>query len=65
MGAEVTALQMGKSAGVVNIPAELVKAGGDTMNGILNCLQQDLEDRRTANRLDNPLVITLPKKGNL
>ena len=65
MEAEVKALQMGKSAGVDNIPAEFVKAGGDTMTDILNYLQQDIENRRMANRLDKPLVIILPKKGNL
>ena len=52
---------MGKSAGMDNIPAELVQAGGETMIDFNN-LQQDLEDRRMAHQMDS---ITHPKKGIL
>ena len=36
--AAVKALKMGNSAGMDNIPAELVKAGGEAMLGILNSI---------------------------
>ena len=36
MEAAVKALKMGKSAGVDNMPAELVQAGGKTMIDILS-----------------------------
>ena len=47
--AAVQSLKKGKSAGVDNIPAELVQAGGEDV--ICN-LQQDLADRRMANPMD-------------
>ena len=55
-----------KSAGVDNIPAELVQAGGENVNHhSANNMQQDLADRRMANLVDPVLITTLPKKGNL
>ena len=62
----VASLKRGKSAGVDNIPAELVQAGGETMIDVLT---------ETCNKIWRPgewptpwsqsLIITLPKKGNL
>ena len=62
----VAPLKKGKSSRVYNIPAELVKAGGETMIDVLT---------ESYNRIwrtgDWPtlwaqsLIITLPKKGNL
>ena len=54
MEAAVKVLKMGKSAGMDNIPAELVQAGGEAMIDILNRnQQQDLEDRRMADHMDS------------
>ena len=51
--AAVQSLKKGKSAGVNNIPAELVQAGGGGCNHRSNDnLQQDLADRRMANPTD-------------
>ena len=54
----VASLKKGKSAGVDNIPATLVQAGGETMIDVL----MEIYNRiwRTQS-----LIITLPKKGNL
>ena len=64
--AAVKALKMGKSAGVDNIPAELVQAGGeamiDTLTAICNKIWKTGEWPTTWTQ---SLVITLPKKGNL
>ena len=43
----VKALKMGKSAGVDNIPADLVQAGGKTMIDILTLI----EDRSMADHI--------------
>ena len=64
--AAVQSLEKGKSAGVDNIPAELVQAGEEdvitTLATICNKIWQTGEwpTPRTQS-----LVITLPKKGNL
>ena len=50
MEAAVQLLKKGKSAGVDNIPAELVQAGGEA--ALFDNLQQDLADRGMANPLD-------------
>ena len=50
--AVVQSLKKGKSAGVDNIPAELVQAGGED---VITALQQDLADRRMANPMDRVL----------
>ena len=56
--AAVKALKMGKSAGVDNIPAELVQAGGEAMIDILTAI---------CNKIwkTGEWPTTLPKKGNL
>ena len=59
-------LKKGKSAGVDNKPAELVRAGGETMADVLT----EICDRvwRTGEwptPWTQSLIITLPKKGNL
>ena len=63
--AAVKALKIGKSAGVDNIPAELVQAGEamiDILTAICNKIWKTGEWPTTWNQ---SLVITLPKKGNL
>ena len=64
--AAIHSLQKGKAAGVDNIPAELVKAGGET---IVNVLLDICNKIWTSGEWPKPwtqsLVITLPKKGNL
>ena len=66
VGAAIQSLKKGKSAGVDNIPAKLVQAGGEdvitTLMTICNKIWQTVE-RRTP--WTQSLVITLPKKGNL
>ena len=66
MEATVKALKMGKSAGVDNIPAELVQAGGEATIDILTAICNKI--RRTGEWLTTwtqSLVIRLPKKDNL
>ena len=62
----VASLKKGKSAGVDNIPAELVQAGGETM---INVLTQICNRIWRTGEWPTPwtqsLIITLPKKGNL
>ena len=66
MEAAVKALKMGKSAGVDNIPAELVQAGGEAMIDILTAIcNKILKIGEWPTTLTQSLVITLPKKGNL
>ena len=59
--ADVQSLKKGKSAGVDNIPAELIQAGGEdvitTLTTICNKIWQT--------PWTQSFVITLPKKGNL
>ena len=51
--AAVKLLKKGKSAGVDNIPAELLQQGGEAMvNAPTNYLQQDLADRGMAYTVD-------------
>ena len=62
----VASLKRGKSAGVDNIPAELVQAGGETMIDVLTEICNRIW--RTAEwptPWTQSLIITLPKKGNL
>ena len=66
MEAAVKALKMGKSAGVDNIPAEVVQAGGEAMIDILTAICNKI--RKTGEwptTWTQSLVITLPKKGNM
>ena len=64
--AAVKALKMGKSAGVDNIPAELVQAGGEAMVDILTAICNKIwKTGEWPTTWTQSLVITLPKKGNL
>ena len=64
--AAVKALKMGKSAGVDNIPAELVQAGGDAMIDILTTICNKIwKTEEWPTTWTQSLVITLPKKGNM
>ena len=62
----VASMKKGKSAGVDNIPAELVKVDGETMIDVLTEICNRIG--RTGEWLTpwtQSLIITLPKKGNL
>ena len=64
--AAVKALKMGKSAGVDNIPADLVQAGGEAMIDILTTICNKIwKTGDWPTTWTQSLVITLPKKGNL
>ena len=64
--AAVKVLKMGKSAGVDNIPAELVQAGGEAMIDILTSICNKIwKTGEWPTSWTQSLVITLPKKGNL
>ena len=57
---------MGKSAGVDNIPAELVQAGGEAMIDIPTTICNKIwKTGEWPTTCTQSLVITLPKKGNL
>ena len=57
---------MGKSAGVDNIPAELVQAGGEATIDILTAICNKIwKTGEWTTTWTQSLVITLPKKGNL
>ena len=57
---------MGKSAGVDNIPAELVQAGGEAMVDILTTICNKIwKTGEWPTTWTQSVVITLPKKGNL
>ena len=64
--AAVKSLKPGKSAGVDNIPAELLQAGGETMiDVLLNICNKIWQTGEWPMPWTQSLVITLPKKGNL
>ena len=64
--AAVQSLKKGKSAGVNNIPAELVQAGGeDVITAVTTICNKIWQTREWPTRWTQSLVITLPKKGNL
>ena len=64
--AAVKALKMGKSAGVDNIPTELVQGGGEAMIDILTVICNKIwKTGEWPTTWTQSLVITLPKKGNL
>ena len=64
--AAVKALKMGKLAGVDNIPAELVQAGGEAIIDILTTICNKIwKTGELPTTWTQSLVITLPKKGNL
>ena len=62
----VASLKKGKSAGVDNIPAELVQAGGETMIDLLTEICNRIwRTGEWSTPWTQSLIITLPKKGNL
>ena len=62
----VALLKKGKSAGVDNIPAELVQAGGETMIDVLTEICNRIwRTGEWPTPWTQSLIITLPKKGNL
>ena len=64
--AAVKSLKPGKKAGVDNIPAELIQAGGETMiDVLLNICNKIWQTGEWTTSWTQSLVITLPKKGNL
>ena len=59
-------LKKRKSAGVDNIPAELVKAGGEAMTDALHIICSKIwQTGEWPTQWTQSLIITLPKKGNL
>ena len=64
--AAVQPLKKGKSAGVDNIPAELVQAGGeDVITALMTICIKTWQTGKWPTLWNQSLVITLPKKGNL
>ena len=64
--AAVQSLKKGKSAGVVNIPADLVQAGGGDVITVLTTICNKIwQTGEWPSPWTQSLVITLPKKGNL
>ena len=62
----VASLKKGKSAGVDNIPAELVQAGGETMIDVLTEICNRIwRTGEWPTPWTQSLIITLPKKGTL
>ena len=62
----VATLKKGRSAGVDNIPAELVQAGGETMIDVLTEICNRIwRTGEWPTPWTQSLIITLPKKGNL
>ena len=66
MEAAVQSLKKGKSAGVDNIPAELVQTGGEDVITVLTTIYDKIwQTEEWPTPWTQSLVITLPKKGNL
>ena len=66
MDAAVQSLKKGKSAGVDNIPVELVQAGGENVITALTTICNRIwQTEKWPTPWTQSLVITLPKKGNL
>ena len=64
--AAVQSLKKGKSAGVDNIPAELVQAGGeDVITALTTICNKIWQTGERPTQWTQSLVIKLPKKGNL
>ena len=64
--AAVQSLKKGKSAGVNNIPAELVQAGAENVISALTTICNKIwQTGEWPTPWTQSLVITLPKKGNL
>ena len=65
-GSSSQSAEDGKSAGVDNLPAELVQAGGEAMIDILTTFCNKIwKTGKWSTTWTQSLVITLPKKGNL
>ena len=63
---EIAALKKEKSAGVYNIPAELVKAGGEYMIDVLiKIFNKFCKTGEWLTPVTQSLIITFPKMGNL
>ena len=63
--AAVESLKKGKSAGVDNIPAELVQAGAkDVITALTTICNKVWQTGEWPTTWTQSLVITLPKKGN-
>ena len=66
VAAAVRDLKKGKSAGIDNIPGELVQAGGDDMIDLLHKICNKIwTTGEWPKGWTQSLIITLPKKGNL
>ena len=66
MEAAVKYLKKGKSAGIDNIPAELVQAGGEALITTLTTICNNIwQTGEWPTPWTQSLIITLPKKGNL
>ena len=66
MEAAVQSLTKGKSAGVDNIPAELVQAGEeDVITALTTICNKIWQTGEWPTPWTQSLVITLPKNGNL
>ena len=64
--AAVRSLKKGKSAGVDNVPAELIQEGGDDMiSALLTICNKIWQTGEWPTPWTQSLIITLPKKGNL
>ena len=64
--AAVQTLKKGKSAGVDNVPAEQVQAGGEDVITALTTIRNKIwQTGEWPTPRTQSLVITLPKKGNL
>ena len=63
--AAAQSLKKGRSAGIDNIPAELVKAGGEAEISALMTICNKIWQTEWPTPWIQSLVITLPKKGNL
>jgi len=62
----IKSLKTGKSAGNDNIPAELLKSGGNSVVDILTAICNKIwETGEWPEAWTQSLIITLPKKGNL
>lgn len=62
----IKSLKSGKAAGVDNIPAELIKHGGETVTDILTQICNKIwQTGEWPSAWTQSLIITLPKKGNL
>ena len=66
MDAAVKCLRGGNSPGIDNIPAELIKNGGEAMISTLTIICNKMgETGEWPTPLTKSMIINLPKKGNL